>query len=80
MLVVNSSCQINATEAFCLGFGGSCFYIAKSTSTDCEPNGQAVYIKCGMYCMYCTNYSYLVYLKISCYFKLYLNQTQLLIN
>ena len=80
MLVVNSSCQINATEAFCLDFNGSCFYTAKSTSAECEPIGQAVYIKCGTYCMYCTNCSYLVYLKISCYFKLYLNQAQLLIS
>ena len=56
MLAVNSSCQISTTEAFCLDSPNSCFYTVKST--ECEPNGQAVYIKCGMYCMcYCTSYS-----------------------
>ena len=46
MLVVNSSCQVSTAEAFCLDSPNSCFYTVKST--ECEPNGQAVYIKCGM--------------------------------
>ena len=48
MLVVNHSCAVNQANRFCLGSTDSCFHFANSTSDDCNPNGRAVYIKCGM--------------------------------
>ena len=45
MLVVNQSCDADQANQFCLGPRDSCY----SKSEQCKPDGEAVYIKCGMY-------------------------------